>query len=354
MKKALAFIVMFAAIVPLLIGTSYVNGYSSQETRQDVVSTNSAVLAADGGYGHIFIRLNETEEHYAMSIKVSNGSVRECVANEGTYQAWLNGSYKPQWREVPDQASPGRSYEGYFPLGANPPAALHYILWNPDSSVSKEVTINIAIERTETVYNMFNLEVGVALVVLGVVSGLAAAYTLGKRMVFAVVALSMAVTGAFLVLTNTQSVYHEGTVATKQLTLPAAANLTEPIRYNASGAYALFLKIDNGTANTTVITEANYAAFSAGQYEPSWRSGQHSFGFTGRLPDESISMVYLIVSNPDNFSKQVTVDVFRGWQEYNYVCLVGGALLAMFGIAAFYLAIRPSLASFNRALENQQ
>jgi hypothetical protein len=351
-KKILALVVMFAALVAVFAGISYVNNYTSQLTRQTPVSTDSVVVPPNG-YGHFLLQQNSSQENYYFSMSISNGTLREDAVAEEIYQAWLNGSYKPSWREVP---SPGWSQGGddYWPLSAVSQERLYYIFWNPDSTISKEVTFKICEQWTEPVYNTFNLGFGIFLIAAGAVSGLAAAFSVSKRTLIVVIALTLIVSGIFLVTTNSQTFHHEEITATNSLAVPAGSCVNESVRYNATGFHYFMLKVDNGTMNSTVLSVEDFATFSQGQYEPYWQNWRGSQGISGTMDGGSANHVYLVLSNPEAFDKQVTVQVYRAWDEYNYFGLIGGILLIAVGVIAFYFANKSQVASFNKALENQE
>jgi hypothetical protein len=166
-KKVLAVAVMLAALIAIFAGVSLSDNYISQETRRNLLSTESVVVPSNG-YGYYLLQANSSQENY-FSITVSNGTLREAIVSEELYQAWQNGSYNLSWIEVP-QPGWGQS-QNYWPISSASQERWHYIFWNPDSPISKEVTINICEQWTETVYNNFNLGLGIFLIVAGPVSG---------------------------------------------------------------------------------------------------------------------------------------------------------------------------------------
>lgn len=348
---------MFAALAAVLTGVFYVNNYACQETRRDTVSSQT-VIVPPNEYGHIRLQLNMSEDNLWLSLKITNGTIREATVNDENYPAYLNGSYTATWTEIPNPNRPSDSqiYEEAYPLGYNFPESTHFIFWNPDSPISKQVTVTAYTEHDETVYNLQNLQVGCLFIALGAVSGLSAAFWLGKRVLFVVVALVLIVAGGFLAATNTQLVYHEETACSFSLTIPAYACVNEPIHYNASGAYAVMIRVDKGTVNATVMLDQDFASFSQGTFEPDWAFGTGSrLEFGGRPYNaQTTNDVCLVLVNPDNYVKETSVQIIRGWEEYNYPCLAGGVTSLLLGFLVLYFSNRSQLTRFNKALEHQE
>jgi len=354
-KKVFAVAVILAPLVAIYSGILYVNHYTGQITTYDVVSTDSVVVPPNG-YGHISVQLNSSDEtYYVTPLKKSNGTIRVTSLSKEYYEAWINRSYKPtSWYEESNQAIV------YVPFGSNLSPSMHYIFWNPDSPVSKEVTFQIFRQQTETVYDSFSLEAGISLIAAGAVTGLAAAFTLGRRVFIVVIALTMFISGICLISANMQLFQREETVATSFLTVPADSYTNEHIHYNVTGIYGLILNVDNATVNdsmnATVVSEDEFAAMSQGQYEPYWQrfwTSQYLIGGTN-VNSNSPNDMYLVLSNPDAFDKQVTVQVERFWEEYNYLGVAGGIALVTLAVITLYIANRGQIREFNKALENQE
>ena len=353
-KKVLALAIMLVALVAIFAGISYANNYTSQTTTQNPVFADSIVVPVNGT-GQIYIKLNGTEADYYSLLRINNGSIRGAVISKEEYAAWLNGSYKPTWYyDQPFTAGWGGGE--YLPMLSNAPQERYYIFWNPDSPVSREVTLKICTQQTETVYNYVNLGAGIFLIAAGAVSGLIAAFTLGRRVVLTVVALALVVLGIFLVTTYPKSLDRKETVATNPLTVPASGFTKESIHYNITGYYALTLKGANGRMNATVIPEDRFAAFSQGKYETYWYVWQGSqYPISGNpMGDISTNDVRLVLFNPESNQEQVTVQVDHFWNETDYSGLGGGVLLLALGAVTLYVAHKRQIASFNKALENQE
>ena len=354
LKKVLAVAVMLAALAAILAGTSYVNNYSSQVTRRNPISTESIIIPING-YGQLTLAPNETQENYYFSISISKGTVREsCVSNE-LYDAWLNGTYRLSWREEPTPRADGapNTAENYYPVNVVTQET-HYIFWNPDSPVSKEVTLTICRQWTETVRDNFKLGFGFFLIVAGSVSGLGGAFWVSKRALLVVIALVSIASGVFCASMYSQMYHGEQVVTTYFVVVPANGWIDEPAVYDQPGYYAFIVIAKNGTINSAVLSQSDFEAFSQNQYEPNWLIVKGSQDLGGTMTGGSPNKNYLVLSNSDALDKPVNIEVYRTWDSYNVSGLAGCILLVAAGIVVFYIANRSHLAAFNKALENQE
>jgi hypothetical protein len=345
-KKALALSVMLIALAAVFAGINYVNAYTSQTIRRTPVLTESIVVPPMG-YGYIPADLNASADNYFISIN-SNGTIRRDFVLESVYQAWANGSHKPSWNEF------GPATDNYAPISFNTyPEPVYFIFWNTNAAASVEVTFKVCQQWTEPVYNNFNLGFGILLTAVGAVLGLGASYSVSKRVLLVVIALTLIVSGVFLAITYSQMFYSEEKAAAFSLAVPAGACVSEHISDNATGFYVLILEVDRGSMNSTVLSEEVFAEFSKGQYEPYWLAWRGHYSMSGSF-GTSLEPAYLVLSNPQALDKQVNVEVHRYWEDYNYAGLIGGILLIATGAGTFYFANRTQIASFNKALENQE
>ncbi len=351
-KKVLAVIVMVASLFAIFAGIPYINNYTSQYTTQNQVFSESLVIPVDDT-GYMHVKLNGTEADYYSLMTVKTGPIRGAVISPEAYAAWVNGAYKPQWiYEQPEQ------YGGYWEMFRNGPAEMYYVFWNPDAPCSREVTLKICEQTTETIYNYTTLGTGIFLIAAGAVAGSVAAYILGRRLLFTVIAFTLIIGGAFLITNYPQ--YFEGreTVATESFTVPAHSSINTPIHYNTTDShYFLTLSGPQGRLNTSIVPESEWTAFTEGKYEmeywQEWRgSHYHIDGLA--LGDMSARDVRLVLVNPEAFDEQVDVQMDQYWVGTDYSGTVGGIILVAFGIVVLYFTHRRQMAEFNRALENQE
>ncbi len=352
-KKGFALAIMLLALALIFTGVSCINGYSSQVTHHNLVSTESIVVAPDG-YGYLSLQPNASQENYYCTIRISNGTIRETSLTDELYAAYLNGSYKATWHEMPTPviAQSTSDYEETWPLNALT-EKMNYIFWNPASPTSKEVSLTIYQEQTENRYNGFNLGLGIFLVASGAVSGLGAAFWVSKRTLLVVVAFTLIFSGIVVEGNFAQINHHQGIVSTYSLTLLPGDYLNESIVYEQPGSYAFMLTVKNGTIDSVVLSDEDFAKFNEGQYEPHWSNVKGSQGLSGNIIGNSADHVYLVLSNPDSAEKQVNIEVHHSWDAYNLVGLGGGISLIAGGITILFLANRSRFSAFNKALEEQ-
>ncbi len=268
----------------------------------------------------------------------------------------MNGSYKPTWY-YDQPVTAGWGGGEYGPMLTNAPQEKYYIFWNPDSPVSREVTLKICTQQTETTYNYTTLGTGIFLIATGAVAGSVAAYTLGRRLLLTLVAFTLILLGVFLVTTYPKMFEGKETVATNSLTIPAHGSINELMHYNTSDSYIITLAGPNGRVNTTVVPEADFTAFTQGKYDDAywqeWR-GSHYPVYGLAMGNMSAKDVRFVLVNPEAFDEQVSVQVDRIWVGTDYSGLGGGVLLVALGIVVLFFVHRRQLGEFNRALENQE
>jgi hypothetical protein len=141
-KKVLVAVLVFAALASIAVGISYAQNYVGQETIRETIA-NQSVSVPPNGYGQIYLQLNRSDANLGLSMRITNGTLREAGVNDELYRAWSNGSYSPGWYEIPNPAQQHNpnDYEESYLVGSGFPPSIHYIFWNPDSPVSKQVTI---------------------------------------------------------------------------------------------------------------------------------------------------------------------------------------------------------------------
>jgi hypothetical protein len=347
-KKALALAVMLAALVAVFEGLGYVNNYTSQVTIRTPYLQKSIVVEPKE-YGVIASIVNESGDHELRIF--SNGTLRVDAMPESFYLSWVNGSYQPSFSSATGPNEPGIG--GYYPVSDYQGEPWYYAYWNVYSNDSIEVKMDIVQASSQTVYNYSNLGSGVFLVAAGVVSGLAAAYSVSKRTMLVVISLALIFSGAITITNNSRYSNFDKVVASKTILVPANANVTEPIHYNQTGSYVLRLTVNNGTINATALSRDEYGSFMRGEYSAYWEKGRYDFGVGGGVSDGVSSDAVLLLINADAYGKEVAVQFQCYWEGYDYATLIIGAAAFAGGLAVFYFTNRRQIKAFNRELENQ-
>jgi hypothetical protein len=92
------------------------------------------------------------------------------------------------------------------------------------------------------------------------------------------------------------------------------------------------------------VANTSYAAFNGS-------SGEFGYG----LITEGPSSEYLVFSNPDSVSKEVSYNISYAWTYNNYFGLLAGiSLISMGTITLLLVAFTNKMRAFNKALENQE
>ncbi len=343
---------MLISLAAILAGISFVNNCTSQETKfSDPIYDETIVVPADG-YGRLYTDINASGTIYrAVNL---NGTLRVEYLRESIYQGWVNGSYKPPFSSEIQPTTPDK-LDLYATFDINIyPEPVYYIFWNTNPQDSVEVTLKFCQQTIQQVYNALNFDVGVFLIAIGPVSGLAAAFSISKRVFLMVATVSLVVGGVVLFVGYSQITHHEEGYWLNPLTVPAGGYANESLRYNETGAYSLGLKVDNGTMNSAVLSPKEFTDFSQGTYTPNWQNWT-DYTIIDGLPSRGNSAVeYLVLSNPDGYDKQVDMAVEHVWDSYNLAAIIGGPALIAVGSLMLWFANRRQIRSFNKALENQE
>ncbi len=373
-KKVLVAIVVFAALASTCTGIFYVQNYTGQETRRETL-TNQSVVVPPNEYGQIHLQLDKSDANLGLSMRITNGTIREVSVNDELYQAWLNGSYSLNWYEMPNPAQQHNSndYEESYIVGSGFPSSIHYIFWNPDSPSSKQVTITAYIEHKEAVYNTANLMIGALFTALGATglggAGLFFAFKnrdkikVTRRQVLVLVGLLlMIVLGGFLAVTYSCPVEAQRIVSQGTVTVPANDYYPLPYFVNNDGDYLFQFDVDKGvvqiyhsSGDSPIDRWSNGTEFDVRTHNPPVYNGSSgSIGSSVFTCGNSYTTYYLL-SNTDAYSKNVTYDITYHWTYNNYVAMMAGISFAIFGSLAFILTLlKGKLKDFNKALESQE
>lgn len=344
-RKILAVVVMLAALFAVIYGVPYANSYIIQGLIQTSVFSENRLVPVNAT-DQIHVKLNGTEAMYFVRLEVSNGTIRGAVLQKEEFKAWVNGSYAPQWcYEQPTSEFGGL---GYGRTLGNAPVDYYHVLWNPDAPYSRNVTLTVYESKPTIAYNYQNIGIFVFSVGGGGVVGLAAANSLGKRMLLTVVALTLIVLGISFLTAQPQILEGREIVGTTSIIVPAEGTTNIPLHYNTTDYYTLTLDGANGRLNTTVVSEIDFSAGDLDSYWSMWRGSLVPIsGVPMGVPTQDVRLVLV---NPEDFDEQVSVQVDRLWPETSYTSNISGALVLTFGVAVLLFANRRLLTEFHRAL----
>lgn len=201
-KKAYTIILLFPAFMMIYLGICLAVNYNSQEiVHTDFV--NETVIVPANGTAYKQIELPQSWLYYEQSLTISNGTIQIRYIDIEEFDTWTNTSSSLGWSTIPNTA-----YSSYSPNGQNNWVTdifmqngtynKYLVLWNSNSPINKEVSIQIFQETFQHVPKYFNLGIGIALIVLGTIIGVAATLKLGKRVFITALSVLMIISGIFL------------------------------------------------------------------------------------------------------------------------------------------------------------
>jgi hypothetical protein len=305
----------------------------------------------------------------------SNYTILSTAVTEDSFAKWQKGQFNASWD---GNLYGGNMYglsgnsKSYFAGSIEGQSLLNQTLlfWNPDL-YSKQVNLVVYSETFEVdqaVLNFSNLLLVAGAVMLGLVVTFIVVKNRGsikvtrKKALALLFSLLMLAGGLFLVDTYHNPVEVQNIIDHGIVNVPA--NGYYPLGYTVSqdGNYIVQFNVDRGTIQAFHSGDGSVIGYWGNgtefdirsEYYPSFNG---SSGITGGsyYSIENPYKTYYILSNTDNFSKNVTYEITFHWTYNNYVVMMAGIAFAIFGGLAFILTLlKGKLKDFNKALENQE
>jgi hypothetical protein len=246
------------------------------------------------------------------------------------------------------------------------------IFWNSDS-YSKQVNLVVFIEGygiDQTGLSNANLLLTAGGIGLGLIAVFLVLKNRGnikvtrKKALTLLLSLLMFAGGLFLAdafsgQVEAQNVIDHGVVA-----VPANDYFSLGYVISQSGDYLAQFNVDRGTIQAFHSGDGSvFSHWGNGTdfdiRDESYPSFNGSSGLTGNgvIGDESAFpyTTYYVLSNVDDYSKNVTYEISYRFTYNNYVAMMSGIALAIFGGLAFILTLlKGKLKDFNKALDNQE
>jgi len=183
-----------------------------------------------------------------------------------------------------------------------------------------------------------------------------------KKTLTLVLSLIMLASGAFLTYAYSGPVEARDILAQGTITVPA--NDYQSIVYVRSSSGNYYFQVDTkigiiqaffNTENSSKITWTNGTLLDIRSIPSciafNGSSGKFGYGLT----QDSASSEYLLLSNSDSFSKEVSYSIWRSWTYNNYFGLLAGiSLISLATIVLFLTIFENKLRDFNKALEKQE
>ncbi|MGD6933507.1 MAG: hypothetical protein ACQCN5_04800 [Candidatus Bathyarchaeia archaeon] len=304
----------------------------------------------------------------------SNYTILSASVPEDSFLKWQKGQFNVSWD--------GNLYDGnmyglsgnsksYFAGTIEGHSLLNQTLlfWNPDL-YSKQVNLIVYSETFKA--DQADLNNSNMLLASGTVliASVAAFFVIKNRHSIKVtrkkglallVSLLMLAGGLFLADTYNKPVEAQNLI--DQGTVNVPANGYYPLGYIVSqdGNYMVQFNVDRGAIQAFHSSDGSVIGYWGNgtaydirsQYYPSFNG---SSGITGSYYlIENPYKTYYILSNTDNYSKNVTYEITYNWTYNNYVAMMAGIAITIFGCITFVLTLlKGKLKNFNKALDNQE
>ncbi len=326
---------------------------------------------------HKSITLNQQDSYVTIVNTPSDYTILSAALSETDFMKWQRGQFNVSWDGNFYGGSmyglSGNSKTYYAGLTEQQPSQNQtMVFWNPDS-YSKQVNLLVYNESYEIdTAGLINANLLLAASTAGLV-GIGLFFTVKNRKSIKFIKLSCKkalmlacciltiILGSFLAQTysipvQAQTINNQGTV-----NVPANGYYPLCLVISQSGEYRVQFNVDKGTIQAfhsgdgTVIGHwSNGTEYDIrDEYYPNFNG---SSGITaGSYSIESPYTTYYILSNTDNYSKNVTYQVTYNWIYNNYIAMIVGITLVIFGSIMFILTLlKGKLKDFDKALENQE
>lgn len=305
----------------------------------------------------------------------TNYTILSASVTEDSFVKWQKGQFNASWD---GNLYGGNMYglsgnsKSYFAGSIEGQSLLNQTLlfWNPDL-YSKQVNLVVYCETFEvdqTALSISCLILAAGAVMLGSVTVYTAVKNRCRIKVTRKKALSllfsMLMLAGGLFLANTYNKPVEAQNLIDQGTVNVPANGYYPLGYTISqdGNYIIQFNVDRGAIQAFYSVDGSVIGYFSNGTEFDIRSEYYpSFNGSSGITGGSCSSIqnpykaYYILSNADNYSKNVTYEITYQWTYNNYVGMVAGIALAIFGGLTFVLTLfEGKLRDFNKALDNQE
>jgi hypothetical protein len=373
--KVLAVFAVLIALVVLLSGLTIKGIYSSPLNWQERVFSETFTMQANTTT-HRSLTLNQSGTYSIIVNTPNDYTVLSASVSEDSLQKWQNGQFNASWD--------GNMYGdgSWYGLSGNCKSysaevkdnqtigTENVAFWNPEM-FSKQVTL-LAYrqwhEMDNASLNMGNLFTAtgaaglIGITAFFVIKNRAQVRFTRKMLFVLLVSLLMVASGVFLADTFSRPVEAQTVLAEGTINVPTDGYPAIVYSRSASGIYLFHIKTDKGTIrafhrseNSTKTTWMNGTELDIRDI-PDYQNFEGSsgdFGYSGYL--EKPDSEYLLLSNEDSFSKNVSYKVSFRWTYDNYFAMMAGIALGIFGAIAFVLTLlKHKLRDFNRALETQE
>jgi hypothetical protein len=374
--KLIALFAVLIALALLILGLTMRAASLSPWVHHEQVSSETFTMNPNST-AYKSISLNQQGNYQIIVNTPSDYTILSAVVTEDSFEKWQKGQYNALWD--------GNLYGGntfglsgncksYFAGFIDGQSLLDQTLlfWNPEL-YSKQVNLLVYDETfrvDQAGLSNANLLLAAGAVLLGLVAAFFVTKTrrsikVARKKVLALLfSLLMLAGGLFLANTYYNPVEAQNVIDYGTVNIPANGYYSLGYVISQGGDYLVQFNVDRGTiqafhsSDGSVISNwGNGTEFDIrSQYYPSFNDSSGITGMTVMGEGGSFPYtVYYVLSNVDVYSKNVTYEITYHWTYNNYVAMMAGIALTIFGSLVFVLILlKGKLKEFNKALENQE
>jgi len=376
--RVLGVLVVVIAVAALFVGLSMENTYSVPQHRLTCISSETFSMP-ENSTTYKSLSLNESGSYYiVVYANDASNTVFSSALTDANLQKWLKGQFAVSWDgasgngdfynlPVPCQAYP------YDVSSSSNTQIANIVFWN-SRNISQQVNVAVYEETLVMDQSGLNLATMITAASSVVIVAVAAFFAVKhraslknfkmtrKKALVLVVSVILLVFGVYLANTYSSPVNAQVTLAHGIVNVPAKNYNSIAYVEGSAGIYLIQISSDKGTVQAFENGEnSTFMHWSNGTVTDirSWSrpdinasSGQTGVDFVNSGPPTT---VYLILSNIDSYSKNVSYIVTYSWTySNNFAYIAGVALTAIGAILLAITLLGNKLRAFNRALENQE
>ncbi len=375
--KVFAVVSVLIALGALLSGLMIRTAYSTPQFHYEKVSSESFTMPANTT-AYKSVSLNQQDSYEIIVNTPEDYTILSSSLGQNDLEKWQNGQFNVSWEGNFGGHSryglSGNCKTYYAELtGDQALAVQNLVFWNPDS-FSKQVSLLVYRQGYEIDYaslNMGNmLLAGGSAGLTGVamffaVKNKSSIQITPKKALILIVSMLLVASGIYIANAYSGPVEGQSIVNQGAVSVPAHGCYPLACVINQAGTYIIQLDVDRGTIqsfysgnNSTIGYWSNGTQFDIrDEYMPSFNG---SSGMSGSYAIDGEANVfpytqYHILSNVDDYSKNVTYQTTIHWTYNNYFAMMTGIAMLVFGVIAFVLTLlKGKLKDFNKALEKSE
>lgn len=374
--KALVVFTVLIMLVIFLFGLSMKTIYSKPMFHYERVYSETFTMPQNSS-AYRSITLNQSGSYEIIVNTPDDYTILSGSLTTDSLAKWQNGQFNVSWdgnlygsgSNMFGLSGPCKTY--YAGVSESQlPFAQNMVFWNPDI-ISKQVGLYAyrgGYEIDNSSLSMGNLLFASGMAGLGAlglfyaVKNRHSIKVTRKKALALIVSLIILVSGGFLASIYSNPIEAQKIISKGTVDVSANDYYPLPCYVEKDGGYILEFDVDKGSIqlfhsgdNSTISHWSNGTEFDIRNTNPpiiNSPSGQIgcSFGTAGNPYTQ-----YYILSNTDDYSKEVTYEFTYHWTYNNYFAMIAGIAFAIFGLIAFpVIMLKGKLGNFNSALDNKE